>query len=77
MTHAQLRRRARELRCERTLSQYLERCDPPESFVLGSVLAHVLTYSAHRRELARHLLGRRPGEGDPILWLRHRLEEDD
>jgi AraC family transcriptional regulator len=52
-------------------------CDPPESFVLGSVLAHVLTYSAHRRELARHLLGRRPGEGDPILWLRHRLEEDD
>ena len=52
-------------------------CDPPESFVLGSVLAHVLTYSAHRRELARHLLGRRPGEGDPILWLRHRLQEDD
>ena len=23
-------------------------CDPPESFVLGSVVAHVLTYSAHR-----------------------------
>ena len=51
-------------------------CDPPESFVLGSVLAHVLTYSAHRREVVRHLLGRPPGEGDPILWLRRRLEED-
>ncbi|WP_148573276.1 helix-turn-helix domain-containing protein [Nocardioides caldifontis] len=51
-------------------------CDPPESFVLGSVLAHVITYSAHRRELARQLLGRPPGEGDPILWLRRRLEEE-
>ena len=42
-------------------------CDPPESFVLGSVLAHVLTYSAQRRGLARALLrqagvaGGRPG----------------
>ena len=61
-------------------------CDPPESFVLGSVLAHVLTYSAQRRGLARALLRRagiavgepaRPGgppdparDGDPIEWLR-------
>jgi hypothetical protein len=61
-------------------------CDPPESFVLGSVLAHVLTYSAQRRGLARTLLRRagvavgepaRPGgppdpgrDGDPIEWLR-------
>ncbi|WP_110206630.1 helix-turn-helix domain-containing protein [Nocardioides daejeonensis] len=48
-------------------------CDPPESFVLSSVVAHVLTYSAQRRLLARHLL-RRQGvdvdDGDPILWLR-------
>lgn len=61
-------------------------CDPPESFVLGSVLAHVLTYSAQRRGLARALLrqaGVAVGEperagraadpardGDPIEWLR-------
>ncbi|NPC97426.1 helix-turn-helix domain-containing protein [Nocardioides sp. zg-DK7169] len=48
-------------------------CEPPESFVLGSVVAHVLTYSAHRRVLARWLLGSAaPGwpEGDPITWLR-------
>jgi AraC-like DNA-binding protein len=60
-------------------------CDPPESFVLGSVLAHVLTYSAQRRGLARALLrqagvavgGPDPtggpsdptGDGDPIEWL--------
>lgn len=51
-------------------------CDPPESFVLGSVLAHVLTFSAQRRGLARALLrlaGVPAGEppdpgrtGDPI-----------
>jgi AraC-like DNA-binding protein len=61
-------------------------CDPPESFVLGSVLAHVLTYSAQRRGLARVLLRQAgvavgepagPGappdparDGDPIEWLR-------
>jgi AraC family transcriptional regulator len=61
-------------------------CDPPESFVLGSVLAHVLTYSAQRRGVARALLrqaGVAVGEpprsggppdpardGDPIEWLR-------
>ena len=28
-------------------------CDPPESFQLYGIVAHVLTYSAHRRELAR------------------------
>ena len=63
-------------------------CDPPESFVLGSVLAHVLTYSAQRRGLACALLRQagvlvgepaRPGgppdparDGDPIEWLRRR-----
>ncbi|MDP2775729.1 MAG: helix-turn-helix domain-containing protein, partial [Nocardioides sp.] len=28
-------------------------CDPPESFVLSSVVAHVLTFAAHRRQLVR------------------------
>ena len=53
-------------------------CDPPESFVLSSVVAHVLTYSAHRRQLARHYLraaGRTVGTGDPINWFRARRGE--
>jgi AraC family transcriptional regulator len=54
-------------------------CDPPESFVMSSVVAHVLTYSAHRRQLVRHMLrlaGHKVGSGDPIMWLRrHRNEE--
>jgi AraC family transcriptional regulator len=59
-------------------------CEPPESFVLGSVLAHVLTFSAVRRGLVRRLLvedGVWAGEswetspalsGDPIVWLQRR-----
>lgn len=53
-------------------------CAPPESFVLSSVVAHVLTCSAHRRQLARHLLrmaGREVDTGDPIDWLRARRGE--
>ena len=50
-------------------------CDPPESFVLSSVVAHVLTYSAHRRLLARSWLraaGVEVDAGDPIEWLSRR-----
>lgn len=50
-------------------------CDPPESFVLGSILAHVLTFSAHRRQVARELLrecGAEVDGGDPIEWWRER-----
>ena len=48
-------------------------CDPPESFQLYGIVAHVLTYSAHRRELARAMLARhgvRAGRGDPLDWMR-------
>jgi AraC family transcriptional regulator len=56
-------------------------CDPPESFVLGGVLAHVLTFSAGRRLLARRLL-REAGvlpvpttpaadDADPLVRLAH------
>jgi AraC family transcriptional regulator len=48
-------------------------CDPPESFQLYGIIAHVLTYSAHRRELARAMLARqgvRTGTGDPLDWMR-------
>ena len=53
-------------------------CDPPESFVMSSVIAHVLTFSAHRRQLARQLLraaGHEVDHGDPITWLRRQLGE--
>ena len=48
-------------------------CDPPESFVLASIVAHVLTFSAHRRQVVRELLrecGVAVDSGDPIEWLR-------
>ncbi|GAA1478168.1 AraC family transcriptional regulator [Nocardioides aestuarii] len=51
-------------------------CEPPESFVLGSIVAQVVTFSAHRRQLARQLLrelGVETDAGDPIEWLRERV----
>lgn len=48
-------------------------CDPPESFQLYGIVAHVLTYSAHRRELARTMLARLDVTsrcGDPLDWMR-------
>ena len=48
-------------------------CDPPESFPLHGIVAHVLTYSAHRRELARTMLaalGVSVPSGDPLSWMR-------
>ena len=53
-------------------------CEPPESFQLSGVVAHVLHYAAHRRELARGMLAEHGLErdgGDPILWLRARRGE--
>ncbi|QBR92298.1 helix-turn-helix domain-containing protein [Nocardioides euryhalodurans] len=55
-------------------------CDPPESFVLGSIVAHVLTFGAHRRQLARAMLRERGldvGGGDPIDWLARRHQEQE
>lgn len=48
-------------------------CDPPESFQLYGIIAHVLTYSAHRRELVRTMLtglGAHVHRGDPLEWMR-------
>ena len=48
-------------------------CDPPESFQLHGIVAHVLTYSAHRRQLARTMLARHgvhTRTGDPLDWMR-------
>ncbi|WP_308015258.1 helix-turn-helix domain-containing protein [Nocardia coffeae] len=54
-------------------------CEPPQSFVIGSVIAHILSYSTHRRYLVRHWLraelsiaGTEIGDGDPIEWLHQR-----
>lgn len=50
-------------------------CEPPESFALGGVVVHVLTYAAHRRQLVRHMLretGLEVDHGDPIEWLQDR-----
>ncbi|MCV7131386.1 helix-turn-helix domain-containing protein [Mycobacterium hodleri] len=48
-------------------------CDPPESFQLYGIVAHVLVYSAHRRQLCRSMLRRHgldAGTGDPLDWMR-------
>lgn len=51
-------------------------CDPPETFLLSQILAHTLTFSAHRRQLARWMLTQAGVDlshldPDPIMWHRH------
>ncbi|NDZ97061.1 helix-turn-helix transcriptional regulator [Streptomyces sp. SID6673] len=52
-------------------------CDPPESFLLSQIWSHVLTFSAHRRQLVRWMLTDagidvRSIDPDPIMWHRQR-----
>ena len=48
-------------------------CDPPEVFTYGGMIAHVLTFAAHRRTLvAGALIGAGItdlGAGDPMRWV--------
>jgi len=48
-------------------------CDPPEVFTYGGMIAHVLTFAAHRRCLVALALGSHDvnelGWGDPMLWV--------
>ena len=48
-------------------------CDPPEVFTYGGMIAHVLTFAAHRRTLvcgALHDAGITDlGSGDPMRWV--------
>ena len=52
-------------------------CDPPETFTYGGAIAHVVTFSAYRRELAigalRSLGVTDLDYGDPIAWERKSL----
>ena len=48
-------------------------CDPPAVFTYGGVVAHVLTFAAHRRTLVCGALIDAGitdlGDGDPRLWV--------
>ena len=54
-------------------------CDPPETFVLGAAVLHVVTYTAYRRTLAlgvlRSLGVEELGWADPIDWERQRAAD--
>lgn len=48
-------------------------CDPPETFTFGGMIAHVLTFAAHRRTLVAGALIDSGitdiGSGDPMRWV--------
>jgi AraC-like DNA-binding protein len=48
-------------------------CDPPEVFTYGGMIAHVLTFAAHRRTLVCAALADAGitdlGAGDPMKWV--------
>lgn len=48
-------------------------CDPPQVFTYGGMIAHVLTFAAHRRTLVCGALIDAGvsdlGAGDPMLWV--------
>jgi AraC family transcriptional regulator len=48
-------------------------CDPPEVFTYGGMIAHVLTFAAHRRTLVLGALSDAGvpdlGNGDPMRWV--------
>ena len=48
-------------------------CDPPEVFTYGGMVAHVLTFAAHRRTLVAGTLVEAGitdlGAGDPMRWV--------
>jgi hypothetical protein len=48
-------------------------CDPPEVFTYGGMVAHVLTFAAHRRALVCGALQDAGitdlGAGDPMRWV--------
>jgi AraC family transcriptional regulator len=53
-------------------------CEPPQTFTFGGAIAHVITFSAYRRELVIAALARAGvtglGFGDPMEWERAQAE---
>jgi hypothetical protein len=51
-------------------------CEPAEVFTYGGMIAHVLTFAAHRRTLVALALAKHGvedlGWGDPMLWVASR-----
>lgn len=51
-------------------------CEPAEVFTYGGMIAHVLTFAAHRRTLVVGALEaagiKELGAGDPMLWVAER-----
>ena len=51
-------------------------CEPAEVFTYGGMIAHVLTFAAHRRTLVALAFGAHGvdelGWGDPMLWVARR-----
>ena len=48
-------------------------CDPPQEYTYGGIIAHVITFAAHRRTMAVGALASAGvtdlGSGDPRLWV--------
>ena len=67
----QVRTIADEGRLDETFVDAL--CDPPEVFTYGGMIAHVLTFAAHRRTLVLGALADAGvtdlGAGDPMRWV--------
>ena len=67
--------RAREVVAEKRLDETFvdATCDPPQVFTYGGMLAHVLTFAAHRRTLAIGALYSAGivdlAPGDPMRWV--------
>jgi AraC family transcriptional regulator len=68
---AQVRDVAEQGRLDETFVDAI--CEPPEVFTYGGMIAHVLTFAAHRRTLAigaLHSVGITDlGSGDPMKWV--------
>jgi AraC family transcriptional regulator len=62
-----------EGRDHQAAEQSAETCDPPEAFTYGGMIAHVLTFAAHRRVLVLGALSDAGitdlGAGDPMEWV--------
>ena len=68
---AQVRQVTEEGRLDETFVDAL--CEPPEMFTYGGMIAHVLTFAAHRRTLVVGALSDAGitdlGYGDPMRWV--------